>query len=161
MELYGEKGRSEVKNESFLSLRDLMNSLKSLIMVIGRFRERKETDTWCGWRFGWPKRIAWPSRRPRAPKSGQKRPSGLQNQTLRTLHSEKLSQTLSKRHEKMEKYNAKENPFSIASLIKNESPKRDQNDSGYSAHSDSGSEDGIEIVSRSGIWHFFFKCHFG
>ena len=120
-------------------------------MVIGRFRERKETDTWCGWRFIRPKRMAWPSRRPRAPKSGQKRSTWLQNQTLGTLLSKKLSQTLSKRHEKMEKYNAKENPFSIASLIKNESPKRDQNDSGYSAHSDSGSEDGIEIVSRTGI----------
>ena len=58
-------------------------------MVIGRFRERKETDTWCGWRFGRPKRMAWPSRRPRAPKSGQKRPTWLQNRTLGTLLSKK------------------------------------------------------------------------
>ena len=48
-----------------------------------------------------------------------------------------------------QKYNAENNPFSIASIMKS-SPKRDQNDSGYSAVSDSGSESGgTEFINVS------------
>lgn len=50
-----------------------------------------------------------------------------------------------------QKYNADEHPFSIVSLMKSGSPKRDQNDSGYSAISDSGSDDGAEFINVSFI----------
>jgi hypothetical protein len=47
-----------------------------------------------------------------------------------------------------QKYVAEEHPFSIASIMKTSSPKRDtQNDSGYSAISDSGSDSGTEFIS--------------